>query len=142
MNELRMNDLFDTGPFDDSFRRLLRPWRSDLIDRGAPQIKVDVAETDLNYTLKAELPGVRKEDIEVRIDGNQVNISTEVKKESEEKKDGRVIRSERRYGYASRSLWLDSPVDDAKAQAKYSNGVLELTLPKKTASSTKRLAIE
>ena len=111
-------------------------------DRGAPQIKVDVAETDMNYTLKAEVPGVRKEDIEVRIDGNQVNISAEVKKESEEKKDGRVIRSERRYGYASRSLWLDSPVDDAKAQAKYNNGVLELTLPKKAATSTKRLAIE
>jgi HSP20 family protein len=53
-----------------------------------------------------------------------------------------VIRSERRYGYASRSLWLDSPVDDAKAQAKYNNGVLELTLPKKAATSTKRLAIE
>jgi len=142
MNDLRVNELFEMEPFEDAFRRLLRPWRSDLQDRGAPQIKVDVAETDMNYTLKAEVPGVRKEDIEVRIDGNQVNISAEVKKESEEKKDGRVIRSERRYGYASRSLWLDSPVDDAKAQAKYNNGVLELTLPKKAATSTKRLAIE
>jgi HSP20 family protein len=141
MSDLRVNDLFDIEPFDTAFRRMLRPLRMELGEQ-APQIKVDVSETDANYTLKAEVPGVRKEDIEVRIDGNQVSISTEVKKETEEKKGGRVIRSERRYGYASRSLWLDKPVDDAKAQAKYSNGVLELTLPKKAEASSKRLAIE
>ena len=107
MNELRVNELFEMEAFEDAFRRLLRPLRSDLQDRSAPQIKVDVAETDMNYMLKAEVPGVRKEDIEVRIDGNQVNISAEVKKESEEKKDGRVIRSERRYG-ALASLGLVS----------------------------------
>jgi len=84
MNELRVNELFEMEPFEDAFRRLLRPWRSDLQDRSAPQIKVDVAETDMNYTLKAETPGVRKEDIEVRIDGNPVDLSAEVKKESEE----------------------------------------------------------
>jgi HSP20 family protein len=141
MNSPRTNDLLAIEPFEDAFRRFLGPWRADTAER-APQIKVDLSEGDGSYTLKAEVPGVRKEDIDVRIDGNQVSISAEVKKESEEKKDGRVLRSERHYGYASRSLWLDSPVDEAKAQAKYHNGVLELTLPKKTDASSKRLAIE
>ena len=141
MNIARANDLLAIEPFEDAFRRMLGPWRGDTAER-APQIKVDLSESDGSYTLKAEVPGVRKEDIDVRIDGNQVSISAEVKKESEEKKDGRVLRSERHYGYASRSLWLDNPVDEAKSQAKYNNGVLELTLPKKTEAATKRLAIE
>ena len=141
MSTPRVNDLLAIEPFEDAFRRMLGPWRGDVAER-APQIKVDLNESDGSYTLKAEVPGVRKEDIDVRIDGNQVSISAEVKKESEEKKDGRVLRSERHYGYASRSLWLDNPVDEAKAQAKYNNGVLELTLPKKTETTTKRLAIE
>jgi HSP20 family protein len=71
-----------------------------------------------------------------------VSIGTEMKKESEENKGGRVIRSERRYGYANRTLMLDKPVDDAKAQARYSNGILELTLPKKAEAAARRLPIE
>lgn len=84
---------------------------------------------------------MRKEDIDVRIEGNLVTISAEVKKDKEEKKDGRVLRAEREYGYASRSFTLASAVDDSKADAKYSNGVLELVLPKKASASTKRLNI-
>lgn len=140
MNDLRINDLFTMEPVENAFRNFLRPWKADLGDQ-APQIRVDLNETDSNYTLKAEVPGVRKEDIEVRIDGNRISISAETKKESEEKKEGRILRSERQYGYANRSLWLDSPVDDAKAAAKYQNGVLELTLPKKIEAAGKRLSI-
>jgi HSP20 family protein len=141
MNELQtVNDLFEMEPFEEAFRRFLRPWRAELTEK-LPQIKVDLSETDGSYTLKAEMPGVRKEDIEVRIDGNQVSISAEVKKETEEKKHGRVIRSERRYGYASRSVWLDTPVDESKAEAKMQDGVLRLTLPKKTEGAAKRLQI-
>jgi HSP20 family protein len=77
----------------------------------------------------------------VRIDGNQVTISAEVKQDKEEKKEGRLLRSERRYGYASRSFLLASDVDQAAADAKYNNGVLELKLPKKAASAGKKLAI-
>jgi HSP20 family protein len=84
---------------------------------------------------------VKKDEIEVRIDGDQVTISAEVKKENQEEKDGRVLRLERRYGYASRSFSLDREFDEAKSTAKYENGILELTLPKKTGSTTKRLAI-
>ena len=141
MSNPRRNDLLALDPFEDAFRRMLAPWRGEVAE-GTPQIKVDLSENETAYTLKAEIPGVRKEDIDVRIDGNQVSVSAEVKQEHEEKKDGRVLRSERRYGYASRTLWLDKPVDDAKSQAKYANGVLELTMPKKAEPSSKRLAIE
>ena len=105
---------------------------------GAPQIKLDVSETDKAYAVKAEIPGVRKEDIDVRVNGNQVTISAEVKEDKEEKKDGRVLRSERRDGYASRSFTLGSA---NAADAKYTNGVLELKLPKKAAAETKKLAV-
>ena len=142
MNDLlRVNDpLFSMEPMDDMFRGLLRPWRADLAAR-SPQIKLDVHEADGNYTVKAEVPGVRKEDIDVRIKGNQVTISAEVKKDTEEKKDGRVLRSERQYGYASRSFTLACDVDDVKSGAKYEAGVLELTLPKKSTQATRKLEI-
>jgi HSP20 family protein len=84
---------------------------------------------------------VRKEDIDVRIEGNQVTISAEVKKDKEEKKDGRVLRSERQYGFASRTFTLACDVDEAKSGAKYENGILELTLPKRTTTSSRRLPI-
>lgn len=140
MNDLRVNDLFSLDPIDDMFRGLTRPWPTMPAGR-APQIKLDVNEADANYVVKAEVPGVRKEDIDVRIEGNQVTISAEVKKDKEEKKDGRVLRSERLYGYASRSFSLACDVDEAKSAAKYENGILELTLPKKTTTSSKRLPI-
>jgi HSP20 family protein len=140
MNELRVNDPFAMEPMDQMFRNMLRPWRADLLER-APQIKLDVHETDADYTIKAEVPGVSKDDIDVRIDGNQVTISAEVKKDKEDKKGGRVLRSERQYGYASRSFTLACDVDEAKSAAKYQDGVLELTLPKKARSSSKRLPI-
>jgi HSP20 family protein len=140
MNELRAPDLFDLDPFPTSLRELWRPWRADLAER-TPQIRIDLSETDDAYALKAEIPGVKKEDIDVRVDGRQVTISAEVKQDKEEKKDGRVLRSERRYGYASRSFMLGSDVDQGGADAKYSNGVLELKLPKRAPSAGKRLTV-
>lgn len=140
MNELKVRDLFAADPFDDAFRNFLRPWASREVAQ-APDIKVDLTESNGDYKVKAEIPGVRKEDIQIDIDDNKVSISAEVKKESEEKKDDRVIRAERQYGYASRSIWLDKAVDQSKANAKYENGVLELTLPKKAETSAKRLTI-
>lgn len=140
MNDLRVNDLFAIDPMDDMFRGFMRPWRAEMTQR-APQIKLDVNENEGNFLIKAEMPGVRKEDIDVRIDGNQVTISAELKKESDEKKEGRVIRSERQYGYASRSFTLSCAVDESKADAKMQDGVLKLTLPKKTTTSSRRLPI-
>jgi HSP20 family protein len=140
MNPLRVNNPFDVDLFDDAFRGFLRPWKFESAAQ-APRIKIDLTEHENNYAVKAEIPGVRKEDIDVRIDGNQVTISAEVKKEKEEKKEGRVLRSEREYGYASRTFTLASAVDESKSDAKYNNGVLELVLPKKASSSTKRLTV-
>jgi HSP20 family protein len=140
MNEVRVNDPFALEPMEQMFRNMLRPWRAELLER-APQIKLDVHESDGSYAVKAEVPGVSKDDIDVRIDGHQVTISAEVKKDKEEKKGDRVLRSERQYGYASRSFTLACEVDEAKAAAKYQDGVLELTLPKKTRTSSKRLPV-
>lgn len=141
MNELRTLDPFPLDPFDDSVRALLRPWRLETPEL-APRIRIDVAESDGQYVVKAEIPGVRKEDIDVRVDGSMVTISAEVKRDKEEKQGSRVLRQERRHGFASRSFTLACPVDDGRAQAAYKDGVLELTLPKKAAASNKRIAIE
>jgi HSP20 family protein len=140
MNELRVNDPFALEPMDEMLRSMLRPWRADLAER-APQIKLDVHEDDASYTVRVELPGVKKDDIDVRIDGRQVTVSAEVKKEQDEKKEGRVLRSERHYGYASRSFTLACEVDEARSAAKVQDGILELTLPKKTKTSAKRLPV-
>jgi HSP20 family protein len=141
MSELRLFDPLALEPLEDTFRSLMRPWRMEGMEV-APRIKLDLNELDSSYTVKAEIPGVRKEDIDVRVDGNVVTISAEVKKEKEEKKEGRVLRSERQEGYASRSFTLACPVDEAKAIAKYENGILELSLPKKAETSTKRLSVQ
>jgi HSP20 family protein len=108
----------------------------------APEIKMDVSEDDKVYRVKAEVPGVKKEDIHVVIDGNQVSISAEVKKESEEKKNGTVLRSERYYGMQSRSFSVMHDIDEAKAEAKCQDGVLELTLPKKSAVGKKSISVQ
>ena len=129
------------NPFGDDFFKgfTLRPVFQGM--EGEPQIRLDVSEDDKTYTIKAEIPGVNKEDIKVSVDGNQVSISAEVKKEKEEKEGKKVIRSERYYGSVSRSFSLAQDVDQASAHAKYSDGVLELTLPKKAGTSVKQLTI-
>jgi len=89
-----------------------------------------------------QIPGAKKDDIHVSIDGNLVSISTEVKQEKDTKEGERVLRSERYYGKVSRSFQLGSDVDEAQAVAKFNDGVLELTLPKKQATANKRVAIQ
>ena len=128
-------------PFGEDFFKgfALRPVFQGM--EGEPQIRLDVTEDDKAYTVKAEIPGVQKSDIKVSIDGNQVSISAEVKKEKEEKEGKKVIRSERYYGSVSRSFSLAQDVDQSAAQAKYDNGVLELTLPKKPGGSAKQITV-
>ena len=133
-------DPFQLEPFDDLLRGFFRPVRFE----GQPQqmtIKMDVKEDDKSYTVHAEIPGVKKEDIDVSVEGNQVTISAELKKEKEEKEGEKLLRSERYYGKISRSFTLGSDVDDSQSQAKYSDGVLELTLPKKETAAVKKLAV-
>lgn len=142
MAYLRLPDLMNQDPFNDAFRSLMRPLRWDMAEAAAaPEIRLDVTENEGRYTIKADIPGVRKEDIDIRIDGPVVSLSAEVKKEKEEKDGERVLRSERSYGWARRSVTLGSDVDSDRAEAQYSNGVLELTLPKKASADAKRLSI-
>jgi len=126
---------------DDVFRRALRPVRWELEDQPL-QIKFDVAENDKSYTVKAEVPGVKKEDINVQVEGNQVSITAESKREKDVKEGDKVIRSERYYGSLSRTFSLPFEVDEAGASAKYADGILELTLPQKSGSSTKKLNVQ
>lgn len=101
-----------------------------LADEIESMIKLDVTETDKAYTVKAEMPGVNKEDIKVDVSGNQITISSEIKRDKEEK-SSTTIRSERYYGQQTRCFTLGQEVDESKADAKYENGILMLTLPKK-----------
>ena len=140
MNELRILDPFSMDPLEDTFRSMLRPWRFEQVD-APPRIRLDVAEQNGAYAVRAEIPGARKEDIDVRIEGNLVTISAEMKKEWDDRKEGRVLRSERHYGYASRTFSLSCPVDETRADARYESGILELTLPKKGTTASKRLSI-
>jgi len=139
VNILRYNPADDA--FDDLFRGFfMRPVRFE--GQQEVQVKVDVSEGEKAYTVHAEIPGVKKEDIHVTIDGNQVAISAEVKNEKEVKEGEKVLRSERYYGKVSRAFTLAQDVDEAAAQAKYDNGVLELRLPKRVTAKTKKLTIQ
>ncbi|MDR1310395.1 MAG: Hsp20 family protein [Burkholderiaceae bacterium] len=107
-----------------------------------PRIKIDVSETDTAYLVKADAPGISKDDIRVSVEGSQVTIEFEIKKDTEEKEGEKVIRSERYYGHQSRSFSLAQDVDESKAEARYIDGVLSLVLPKKTGGTRKMLTID
>ncbi len=117
-----------------------RPFSTDL--ETISPIKIDMTETDKNYTIRAEIPGVKKEDVKVQVDGNLVSISAETKQKKEKKEGGKVVCSECCQGSSYRSFTLDCNVDEAKAQAKYENGMLELVLPKKNGAGAKQLKIK
>lgn len=108
----------------------------------APQMRVDVKENADGYEVHAELPGMKKEDIHVHIDGPVVSISAERKQEKEVKEGEKVLRTERYFGKVSRSFQLGQEIDEAKASAKFNDGVLELALPKKAEAQAKRLTID
>jgi HSP20 family protein len=129
-------------PFDDLFRGFfVRPVEFGSAAE-APQVKIDVKEQADSYVVHAELPGVNKEDIHVHIDGALVALTAERKGEKEVREGERVLRSERYFGKVSRSFQLGQEIDDTKATAKLTDGVLEITLPKKVAAGARRLVIE
>jgi HSP20 family protein len=130
----------DTNEFDDFFRGLgLRPLLKSM--EYAPEVRIDVTESEDAFDITADVPGVRKDDLEVTVDGNQVSISAEVRRQVEPKKGEREVHSERYYGQVYRSFSLPNDVDDAQAKAQYDNGVLTLHLPKKANGSQHRIKI-
>jgi len=137
-NELvRFDPLLDVNDFFRGFgmKPLVREFEKE------PQMKMDVSEGEQAYVVKAEIPGVNKNDIHISIDGNLVSISAEVKKEKEEKQGENVIRSERYFGQVSRSFTLASEVDSDKVEAKYADGVLEVKMPKKSNGHKKSITV-
>jgi HSP20 family protein len=104
-------------------------------------IKMDATETENCYLIHAEMPGVKKDDIDVAIEGNQVTITAEVKQTWEKKEGDRLLRNERYFGNIYRSFTLPAELDESASVAAYDSGVLELKLVKKAAVAGKRLAI-
>lgn len=128
---------------DDLFKGyFVRPMALDNTQTALARMKVDVTESNGGYVVHAEMPGVKKEDIHVSIDGAQVTLAGEVKREKDVKDGERLIHTERSYGKIERSFTLPLEIDDAKAEAKFSDGVLELKLPKKAAAARKSLTIQ
>lgn len=133
----RMDDLFP-----ELFRRFMRPIASMNIESAA-EIRLDVTEREKDYLVRAEIPGAKKEDIRVEIDGNYVSISAEVKTEKESKEDsGRMLLKETAVGSAMRGFSLAHEIDDKSASAKLDNGVLTLTLPKRQGAGSRLLSVQ
>jgi len=137
-----MTNLIRRDPLDDFFRGFfVRP-----VDFGgqpdAPVVKIDVKEQEKAYMVHAEIPGVKKEDIQVAVDGAIVSISAERREEKDVKEGERVLRSERYVGKVSRSFQLAQEIDESQVVAKYTDGVLELALPKKAATQARRITIQ
>jgi HSP20 family protein len=135
-----MNNLVYRDPFDELLRGfLIRPVGGQAETQ---TLKVDVKEREDAYAIHAEIPGIKKEDIHVSIDGAIVSITAERREEKEVKDGERLLRSERYFGKVSRSFELPQEVDESQSSAKYNDGVLELVLPKKVAAQAKRLTIQ
>jgi len=142
MTTLQMYDPFAETGFDDLFRGFFRPVRGGGGDGTRAAIRVDVTESDNGYTVHAEVPGVKKDEIHVGIEGNQVTIAAEVKREFDAKEGERVLRTERYFGSVYRSFTLPAEIDEASSTAKYDNGVLELKLAKKPAAAGRKLTVQ
>jgi HSP20 family protein len=126
--------------FDDWFDRVAR---QRLAGSGAPMaISIDVTQEPDSYIVQADIPGVKKEDISVSVEGNVVTIGAEVKREHEEKKGETVLRQERYIGQMQRSFSLPTDVDRTKAEAVYADGVLRLTLPKRADAERRTLTVK
>jgi HSP20 family protein len=106
------------------------------------RIRLDVDEDDTAYTVRAEIPGARKEDIQVSIEGSQVSLSAEVRRETHGGAGQRNLHSERSYGRSSRAFTLPEEVDAQAASAQFRDGVLTLVLPKKPGTTGKRVPID
>ncbi|AIP55278.1 stress response protein [Burkholderia pseudomallei] len=142
MSNVTRYDPFSLEPVSDLFQGLFRPLRGIAdADEKLASMKIDVTENDQAYAVKAELPGVDKNDINVQIDGNTVSISAKVERNKELKEGERVIRRERYSGEFARTFSLANELDRDAASAQYQDGVLSLTLPKKASSEKKKLTI-
>jgi HSP20 family protein len=133
-----MNRLFDDF-FAEDFP-LARHWGGRELATGAFSPRVDVSETDKEVNVSAELPGMEEKDLSVEMDDGAITIRGEKKEEKEEKGKNWYTR-EQSYGSFHRSIALPAGVDVSKAKAKFKNGVLKITAPKREEEQTKRKTI-
>lgn len=124
--------------FEESFARPRGRW---LVPLDLETLAVDMYETDDKIVVKASLPGVKPEEVDISVTGNTLTIKGETKAE-EEVKEENYLRRERRYGAFSRSLSLPTQVEVEKAEAVFENGVLTLTLPKAEAVRPKTIKVK
>ena len=123
--------------FDDFDRNFFRGWdRPEHVLYGknaARMMKTDVKETEEGYELDVELPGFKKEEIKLELNSGYLTISTEKSLEKKEENKGKVLRQERYSGTMQRSFYVGGSITEEDIKAKYENGVLSLTIPKKEA---------
>ena len=138
-----MNALTRLDPIDNLFPELFRRWTRPMrFADEAPEIKIDVTENEKDYSVRAEIPGAKKEDIRVSVDGNFVSIAAEVKKEKEEKSGGRTLLKETYVGSSSRGFSLAHEIDTKGVVAKLEDGILKLTLPKREGAGSRTIEIK
>jgi len=145
-----MNQLTHWNPFqamartdaNAGFDQLLREFgmRPFFARYDVPDIRIDVGETDQAYTIKADIPGAKKEDIDVAVEGRQVSITAKSSRSAEDTDDA-MFYTERSEGQVYRSFTLPAEVEDKGAEAKYADGVLTLTLPKRAFGNNQRIKV-
>ncbi|CAM5209813.1 HSP20 family protein OS=Castellaniella defragrans OX=75697 GN=HNR28_002785 PE=3 SV=1 [Castellaniella defragrans] len=132
-----------TDSFPDLFHAFLRPIRQQAEDWGmGTGIGIDITESDQEFVLKAEIPGVSKDDIHVEIEDNTVTIRADKAQSKDAKDEGRVIQQERFWGQIERTISLSRSINESGAKATYQNGLLTLVLPKKADHAHRELLIE
>lgn len=142
MSNLRLLDPVFGNDFESALRRFF-PTTVFEHEPAPLKMRIDVTEGEKAFTVKADVPGVKKEDINVKVDGNLVSIDVEARSEKESRSNGdKVLRSERYYGAISRSFSLGQDVDESQVQAKYADGVLTLELPKKAPAPTAKILVQ
>jgi HSP20 family protein len=143
MARIQLYDPFVDSAFDHIIRGLLQPSRAQRNgEQTAQTFRIDIVENDKGYVVHADLPGVGKDDIQVTIEGDQVTIAAEVKRDNEKREGERVLHAERYAGSLFRSFTLATELDEGASEARFENGVLELKLAKKAAAVGRKLAIQ
>jgi HSP20 family protein len=141
MARIQLYDPFADTPFEDLVRGFLRPVRAERGDQ-QQSFRIDVTEDDKSYVVAADLPVVAKDDIQVTIDGNQVTVAAEAKRNAERKDGERALHVERYAGQLFRTFTLPTEIDESASEAKFENGVLELQLAKKAPQAGRKLTIQ
>ena len=135
-----MSVLVRPEPFSTEFSRLFNTlWDAPMASRNwVPEM--DLVETDDHYLLKADLPGMKQEDVGIELNDGVLTISGERKAEYERKEKG-FFRLERSFGKFSRSLTLPDGVDPDKIKAEFHDGVLDVVIPKPEARKPRRIEV-